>query len=757
MRWLLIVGMLANSFFTLAVEVTWTGSGGMNWNNAANWSTGQVPSVSDDVVFISPATVDMDILSPATYAVRSLRISNNVTVTLRRQQAGGGARIFQVRSTDAMVKGLQIDAGSILIIHGINTAASGSLDYILDMGGAAGVTGEISGELHFTGAGSVSSDNGTRLRVYTDPANHASLRVKAGAAIRYYEFTGNTGSSAGNYLAMENGSVYELVKNGGSFPHAQWAANSLAKATGTGVNGPFFNSSEYGNLEWNCPLQSAITFLNKDIHFNNIHFISTNSTDVNGEFRIKTGSSTGVYTLYINGNLTLSPGARLVTTSANTPLGSNGGIIAVKGNIVNSGTITTYGVTGTISNLVINGSTAQTFSGTGDFSGASMLFTMMNPSGLTLLSPLILPGNLHLVDGRMITSPANILALRDNALCTGAHPGSFVDGPMRKTGDEGFLFPVGEGNEFAPIGISSSADPADVFVARYTRGNPRVSFGPDFESPPIHHMSVLEWWTLAREAGTSPRSVTLYARTLSEATLLSDLAVLRWDGAIWRNEGNSAYTGIAAGPVTSEFVDEFEEAGFPTAFTFGSRTGHTNPLPLTFLSFDAHLEAGGRVRLEWETAEQCDSSIRFEVQKEAGNNFVSIGSIQGNGERRYSFIVWLAPGFNYVYRILSKNVAGEEAISPAVAVSTSSGEQKPGILLSSSTTPGEFAVSISPTLQDVELICVDVLGRTILRQPVPNHASGVMRISLRRFAAGVYLIYGVAANGRTNVVRLLNP
>ena len=124
------------------------------------------------------------------------------------------------------------------------------------------VTGEISGELHFSGDGSIAGIGATRLRIYSDGSNNANLFVKNGGIIRYLPETENTISpvSGGPYLTMESGSSYILERDGGSFPSGvSWHPNSLAKVENlTGFNSASFGGLAYGNLEWNTPALTGL-------------------------------------------------------------------------------------------------------------------------------------------------------------------------------------------------------------------------------------------------------------------------------------------------------------------------------------------------------------------------------------------------------------------------------------------------------------------------------------------------------------------
>jgi len=132
------------SLQTLAATITWIGPSGSNWNNTANWSTITVPGLADDVIFNTSVSVEMDIIpttASQTYTIHSLLVTSNAAVTLTRTQPGGGTRIFRLASIDAASPGLKIDNGASLTISAANTG--GTLNYTLDLTGAAGVTGDI--------------------------------------------------------------------------------------------------------------------------------------------------------------------------------------------------------------------------------------------------------------------------------------------------------------------------------------------------------------------------------------------------------------------------------------------------------------------------------------------------------------------------------------------------------------------------------------------------------------------------------------
>ncbi len=649
-RYFLLISFLLFRIISSATEITWVGDSGENWNTASNWLPASVPTSSDDVVFNTSVTVNMDVLSSTAYSINSLKITSNVTVILQRVQSGGGDRVLKLLSTDPNTKGLQIDAGCILIIHGKNTdTGSSELGYILDLSGASGVTGEIAGELRFTGAESTSTDHGTRLRLYTDPSNYANLFVKNGGIIRYLPLTGNTSSNtSGTFLTMESGSQYVIEKNGGSFPSGgSWDQNSLAKVENlSGANGATFNGTDYGNIDWKCPAQTTVAYLNKNVSFNNVNLISTgsNNSPNAGSFRIKTGASTGTWTMTINGNLTIGTNSEISTTSINTPSGS-GGILFVKGHILNQGVITTYGVTGTVNEISLEGTVNQNISSSGTISGTLLNFKINNPAGATLNTPLTLPFNLALTSGKITTTSVNLLSMVDGAIYTGGSSSSFIDGPMKKIGDDDFIFPVGKGSIYAPIGIAAGGGESgtDVFIAEYHRINPQSIHGGCTLhcDPSLNHVSFVEYWDLGQYDGSSTKKVSLEVHALSFCKMLNYTYVSMWDGAKWTNEP----TVILAGPNVcgSGLQCGTIQASNPTN-AFGKFTLATdqsfinNPLPVHLLRFTAKRLGSNTSVIEWEMTDFCSSQAEFVVEKSVdGQTFNALATQPGNEQSMHYF------------------------------------------------------------------------------------------------------------------------
>ena len=658
-----------------ATIINWIGSSASNWNNNSNWSSGTIPGPADDVIFNVTATIEMDILpatTPFIYLINSLSVTGNASVTLSRTQTGGGTRILQVKSTAAINPALKIDPGSSLTINAANS--SGTLSYLLDLTGTAAVTGLIAGNLYFTGTGVGTGD--AHLNIYSGVANYANLIVQGTGVIKYFANTGNTSSAPGSSLAMESGSTYEINKNGGSVPFGTWNDNSTILISGATANGSItFSQSQYGNLEWNTPLMSAVTQLISalstvtTISVHDFKIVNTNGR----ELRLKTGAASAAtpYEYTVRNNLEIGIGGILVITGINVINTGAGARLHLMGNLVNGGILKSDGASGTVNDFELNGITNQTIANTGSISGTQLNFIMNNVSGVTLLTPLSLPGTtntaLQLNNGKITTMTTRILTMADNAGYSGGSSSSFVDGPMIKTGDDAFSFPVGKGSIYAPVNFSPAGalSVTDAFQAEYFRLNPQSYYGANYESTAIDHISYVEYWQLKKIIGSTavPVNMTLTVTPYSFAKDMNSLSIAVYDPAnlLWRNTGVQARSsGIPSPPYITGTITSISGTQSGILTLASGEPYAINPLPVYVLSFEAQKKEPAAVMLRWELGTYCDSGTTFEIQRsDNGSAFVHRAVVSGNTTTRtFSFYDDKPiPGLN-MYRLKIRNGDG---------------------------------------------------------------------------------------------------
>lgn len=765
-RFLLSVFLLIVYLYSFSATKTWIGSSG-NWSGINNWMPSGIPVAGDDIIINNSVTIVVDVASPI--ALNSITVTNNSNVTF----GCPATKNFILSSISSVNPALLINTSSTLTLNGTN---AGSNNSSLDLTYGTGVIGSIYGTLIISKTGGAPSNPGVQLITDNNNTNYGIVTVYPGGAIKIYPNAGNTSSSLSPTptIIMKNGSVYENLKDGGSFPVGTWESNSLAKASSPGSNCPVFLGSSYGNLEWNCPNQTSTlsNYFNQDISFTNVSIVSTNSGDPNGEIKIAAGNSAAAPTMAINGNLLqMGANARLVITSGSVTAG-NGGKLHLKGNLNNQGTITSEGITGTINDFELNGTSNQNIINGGTLSGSELVFTMNNPAGATLLTPLTLPGNGYLLQGKIKTTSTNILTMVENGsfgFTINPSATSFIDGPMRKVGaDPYFTFPIGKGSIFAKIGYScaSSYTATDTFTAEYFRVNPQSTYGTSYEilPPPdnIDHISYVEYWRLEKNAGSIPPTmVDIRVSEYSFCRILSTTFIARYDpnNNKWKNIGTSdRIPFIMPPPYYMADINgntDLTELGIFTLAT--SDPFADNPLPINLISFDAIKINSQKSSLSWELAAFCSAAAKFEIQR-AGDDrrFNTIAAVNGNETNRFYSLADnnLKNGVNY-YRLKMTDANGSITYSRIATVLNGIR----GLFITMSPTivaTGATLTFASSEEQQLDLFIVDVQGRTVrrLHQHVAGGNTNIV-LSLNDLHSGVYQLVGITANGQKNVIRFI--
>lgn len=281
---------------------------------------------------------------------------------------------------------------------------------------------------------------------------------------------------------------------------------------------------------------------------------------------------------------------------------------------------------------------------------------------LTLQDSLTIRTTANFTSGVIVSTAANKLIFADNATQTGASNASFVDGPVLKTGDDAFTFPVGNDGFYAFAAISAPAQTTDGFTAQYHHTPPSGSgYDPTQVDFTLNHVSSAEYWMINRTAGNSAVFVTLSWDVVRSGAIstTSDLRISHWDGTTWDDEGGIEITGTTSGTIKSlSPVNNF------SPFTLASVSA-SNPLPLTLISFDV-TRCGKDACLAWVTENEV-SFLRFDVERSGnGRDFGSIAQVNANndpGRNAYSSRDENAlPGVSF-YRLKMIDIDGQSTYS----------------------------------------------------------------------------------------------
>ena len=290
-------------------------------------------------------------------------------------------------------------------------------------------------------------------------------------------------------------------------------------------------------------------------------------------------------------------------------------------------------------------------------------------NNVQLNAPIEIVSTLDMTTGLLLTTATNYVSILDAGTAISTNDASYVEGPVRKTGDDGFTFPVGEEGFYRPISISAPSNANDVFTAQYFH-DPYSSLSP--RDAPLIEVTDCDYWTLARTNGISGVSVTLSWNDAACGTgftisSLADLRVARWDNTSWKDHGNNGTpTGDAtSGTITtSASVTLFPLANNPFALATVSAL---NVLPIELINFEASLK-GSSALLSWQTASEHNNDHFVIEQSSTGKEFLPIGRVDGAGTtkelRTYSFTDTKPfAGKNY-YRIVQNDFDGKKEYSP---------------------------------------------------------------------------------------------
>jgi len=354
--------------------------------------------------------------------------------------------------------------------------------------------------------------------------------------------------------------------------------------------------------------------------------------------------------------------------------------------------------------------------------------------GLTLQTPVYIDDNLVLTLGKVYTSMTNLLTVKDNAISTGGSVASFVNGPMKKAGDDIFVYPVGKDSIYARIGISAPQNLTSEFIAEYFDN---AYANTTSVTAPLDHVSNIEYWNIFRNIGSDSVTVKLYWENASRSGIndySQNFVVAGWSGASWFSRDQSAITASDPGNLTSTNVKLFGP------FTFGSKSPLTNPLPIVFVDYNAEY-ANGNVNVTWSTASEVNNDY-YTIEKSIDLNEVTpIGTLAGAGNSNvvlnYRFVDD-NPGTGTVYyRIRQTDYDGKTDVSKWMQVGIPSGNN---ITVVGDNASGNITVSFNNVNEDYIIRVFDITGNCIAKTQNAAGGESTVVMNLSGVSAGIYIV-----------------
>ncbi len=502
----------------VSAQIKWDGGGGDNqWNNAANWTSDQVPAPSDDVIIDNEwMTGNFSVLLPAgaiTVTVNSIHIlpssGGTIELTLPKENtiapglvitgasigllAGSGAIVRNASGASsgdaiAISSGFKIlnggryihktPRGNAAIINQlVNDTGTEKGIFEFDVPGTAGytvsLTGNTFGTLIFSASNGTKSYSGNGSSTLTI---NGDLIVKQGATITS-TLTANI--TIGGNLEV-NGTINFNPPSAGLSNRSVLLSGNPCVIKG---NGNIQMNANFNRLtllaQAKCKLERSLTLSNSGNTFHvgsdavletGMHSISGNgSFIIDDNAGIHFGAAVGIQQLFQSGNI----------CTASRSLSSN-------------------------ASYYFNGAGVQS---TGNSFPAAVknLFLNKNDGQLVLNQDLTVNGKLSLESGIILTDANAKLLLKDaeivspvsqyNLSNTGWEK-SYISGPVyAELNNPGKYFvPIGKGNHFAPIMLEKISGGQSTFSIEYFPSQ-FSNFFP-VQNATLHHISQLEYWEI---------------------------------------------------------------------------------------------------------------------------------------------------------------------------------------------------------------------------------------------------------------------
>ncbi|MCB0795941.1 MAG: hypothetical protein KDB88_14495 [Flavobacteriales bacterium] len=601
----------------------WTGAINSDWNNAANWS--DWPLNGEDVT-IDPSLYSGMQASPALgggsafvpdrlFAENGAQVTIQGGLTISDRFIIGADAVVTMNSGNLITERLVLEAGGSFNLVSGTVNAFGVLalgddgvqpSTFTQQGGTVNVSGEFGFDVELLPSTPtyrlVSGNltvNGDAVWFGTGPGSgQGRLLVEGGNALVNGSIMNTVGSTVDLYIAITGG---ELYVNGPAMDLAH-ATDSLVQSTG------------------NLVLDDALVLENDGV-------VRTTGGEliVYGDVELR-----GVGTTLFH-NVTISTGAALQHTAPDE--------ILVGGDWSIAGTFDAGSNT-----VAFVGNTAQQVDPTPfhglriDHSGTGVILG----SGTTTVS-----GTLVLDNGHIVSSSSHMLQLLDNATSTAGSPASHVVGPMRKVGNDAFVFPVGTANSWRRIGIGACNDQDTEFTASFVDQGYSDTSTLDAG---LASVSTIEHWTLERAVTSDEVQVELYWENAT-ASGLSDctgLAVAAWTGTAWVGSAGTTTggcTGNDAGSIASN-----GDQPYYTVFALG-----TGDSTLVISEHDGTrllphpVPANDQVSLRLP-----DGSLEVSIHDGTGRR-VAVLAAPGRGEQRVTLATAHLPSGQYVVQATGRS------------------------------------------------------------------------------------------------------
>jgi len=479
-----------------------------------------------------------------------------------------------------------------------------------------------------------------------------------------------------------------------------------------------------------------------------------------------------------NPTLTTSGNAYDVFVNPGITLNLTNDSLHIYHDIVNNGTLTASN--GTVSFV---GSQNSSFIGTGTSQLLNMKVNKTGGATLTLNHPVVVTGNLNMIQGNIFTTPTNLLTLGSSSSNSGTltyNTGTIV-GPFKRffnnlptNGIEGF-FPVGTStyNRYSNINFTSSPGVNQSLTVRYNTGAPIVNGSPLYNGLPltisnslIQNYSIDGYWEVIPNGGnysssinSTPYNITFFANNITGMTTPQICRIIKSPGSnhtSWQSCGTHVTIPQNANP-QSFLISSNNTQGF-SWFNIG--TPNSQALPVELLSFNGTC-SDNLITLNWKTATEHNSDY-FEIQKSRdGINWSKLTTLNsvGNSNQITDYTTKdenAIDGNNY-YKLIQYDIDGQFKEHGPINV-VCNGNSKGYFSIFPNPSSGDFQVVLNnkQMIGDGTLIVRDSKGSEVFSLNVSIiKGINLFDVSNIKLPSGVYYVSVFSTENSTETLKLI--
>lgn len=549
-----------------AANKYWYGATNTDFNTASNWSTSNtgyvggtsVPGSSDVANFGNyTGLTNANCALSASINVSGMQMVSGYTGTLTQNSynitiGSGGATLSA--GTFSGGSGSISCSGAFTISGCSFTSTSGTFTMTGNYTISSGSFTDNSGLVKFTTTNSISGSTTFYQLEFNAVSTAASYGIASGTILTVNNTLTISGSAnvnlnVGDVNAKGDVSITNTATGASGSATITINGTGSQTLTGTGTSGQgILPKLTIDKLSGTLTLVSMITAGNDWTYTKGTVNPGTSSVAFYGTINLdgQESSSTNTMPFYnvaiVSGTTTLTGNLNvdhnLTIGNGTTGLSAGSNTIFVGGDWDNRGTFT-YAT----STVTFDGSGYQHLSTTSAPQNYYNFTSSKSSKSLSLLNAVKVNHAMTLTEGHIVTTSTNYLELVDNATLTGGNDSAYVDGPMRKTGNDAFTFPLGDttlnDTAYHPLAMTAPSSTSDQFQAEYFASG--QTLGSSLVDS-LERISTSEYWSFKRNAGSSTPIVTLGWNRNSGIGDVSGLRLAAWDGSKWADYGQTNLT-----------------------------------------------------------------------------------------------------------------------------------------------------------------------------------------------------------------------